>query len=170
MNLKKVNGEGVFTIATEGYPYFSNPDYRIGVEAAEKEALAALYRERDLALSIKAKLAAGEGAEYLKNYLDEIGQEMQVHFCMVASGEESIEDTEEYFTDCTARAELIEKAYTVNNKWIQHMERFPESTELTKDLVKKFVHRFWMKDFRHITVESKWEEWKAVLPADWRVS
>ncbi|MDY2595585.1 MAG: recombinase family protein [Oliverpabstia sp.] len=169
MNRRKIYDEAVFTLVGEGFSYYSDPSSRISVEAAEQEALNSLYREKQLALMIRDRLEAGEGKEFLRKQLDVIGEEMRIHFFMVASGEESIEETEEYFKSCTLRAETMEKAYTVNNIWIRHMEEFPDDARLDKKLVKKYIHRFWIKDFRNITAETWWEDWKRMLPTEWMV-
>lgn len=169
MNRRKIYGEAVFTLVGEGLPYYSDASNRVTIEAAEQEALNSLSREKKLALAIKARLENGEGKQVLQKQLDTIGEEMRIHFFMVASGEETIEDTEEYFKSCTQRAEMLEKAFTVNNHWIRHMEEFPDDAVLDRKLVKKYVYRFWMKDFQSITTQTWWEEWKRMLPEEWMV-
>lgn len=170
MNLRKINDEPVFTVATEGYPIFSDPTYRIGVKEAEEEALRSIYEEKELAARVKTRILNGEGKAILQQSLDEIGEEMKLHFYMVSSGQESMEDTEEYFLSCTERAERLEKAFSVNNPWIRKMEQLPEVMELDKRLIKKNICHFWMTDFRSIEAETLWDDWKQLLPEEWLVS
>lgn len=169
MNLRNINGDAAFTIVNAGLHYYSDPSDRISVIAAESLAIEALKKERLLATRVLTRIMQGEGIAIIKDKRAYFKETMSSVFNELCAGSKNIEEAEEYFLGCTRQVEVLEKALSVNNPWIVNMEKMQIPEVLTRRFINKTVKRLWLKDFTYMTVDTKWDEWKKLLPEDWLV-
>lgn len=164
-------------------------------EKMESIVMDALDKEKKLAESVMTRLKNGEGKEISDRRLSIIGARMKQEFDRLAEAEfAEVEytrayergeiDEEEYrqrrtaqrdalleadkvFQETECAGDKLEKTFGFTNPWITLMLSWECPKELTRAMVKKYIKKAEVSDFKEAEIITTADDWKRSLPAEW---